>query len=285
MKSSVKLVALIVVALVGFAQAQNPKPNQKQKKDQDLPDVSLQIPEDTRPEVKAILKANAIALSSKKVTQRVKAAIVLGELGEGAKPARGLLCLAMLDPSPAVRVAAADALKSVDPKMQYLAVALLIEQDTLKQLELLTKVEKLEEDGQPLSPLVAYRALQSARKKSSFLTRELTVLSHIAKSDLVACSMIASALDNLDQDVRKTALEALARMKHGGLATLKMVSLLAKDTPSNRIVAIKALTAVADRKNEEVIAVAIAAQRYHDDEAVRKAVEEGLNKLQNKKEE
>src|SRR5262249_17989471 len=89
---------------------ERPRTNTKQpKKGDDLPDVSLQIPEETRPEVKAILKANAISLSSRTAAERVKAAQVLGELGEQGKPARGLLCRAMLDPVTNVRVAAADA--------------------------------------------------------------------------------------------------------------------------------------------------------------------------------
>src|SRR5262249_24690500 len=102
-----------------------PQPPKKEKKDEDLPEVSLQVPEETRPEVKAPIRANTNeVLSAKKAADRVKAAQVLGELGEQGKPARGVLCRAMLDPSADVRVAAADALKSIDPRIQFLAVAL-----------------------------------------------------------------------------------------------------------------------------------------------------------------
>src|SRR5439155_9665688 len=97
---------------------------------------SLVIPEDTRPEIRAILKENAANLRSNSVSARVKAAQVLGELKEEGKAVRRLLCQAMLDPYETVRVAAADALKNIDPKMQYLALSLCSEFNTGKRFQL-----------------------------------------------------------------------------------------------------------------------------------------------------
>jgi hypothetical protein len=281
MKGIPLLTAGLCLALVSPAYPQAPKA--KQPKKDDLPDVALVIPEDARPEVKAIIKANVIALHSRRAPERFKAAQVLGELGETGKPVRGLLCAAMLDPAPDVRVAAADALKNIDPKMQYLAVTLMTEKSTTRLLELFGKIQNLEDDGEPLAPLVAYGAIVSAAGDNNYLLGpELTALSHIARNDLPSCRLIASALANQNATIRATALRCLPRMKHAKLAVRDVLALLKTDTPANRVAAIETLTALADDSTEEVIAETIVAQRYHEDETVRKAVEAGLNKLQNK---
>src|SRR5207302_807006 len=96
MKSSVLLTGVLAVALFVSVTA-NAQKSKQGKKGQELPDVALVIPEDTRPEVRAIIKENVINLRSKKASERRKAAEVLGELKEAGKPVRGLLCLTMLD--------------------------------------------------------------------------------------------------------------------------------------------------------------------------------------------
>lgn len=260
----------------------------QQKRDDDVPDVSLVPPEETSSAVKAIIKANAIALHSKRASERIQAAQVLGGLGEAGKPARRLLCAAMLDPVSAVRVAAADALKNIDPKMHYLAVVLSTEQvatgnDVTRVVTLLKKIQKLEEDGEPLAPLVAFVAKFAANNGVyDLFTTALTTLTHIGKRDLSSYRVIASTLTSRDALVRAIALRELGRMKHGKLAVPRILVLLKLDTPANRIAAIEALTTLADESTEEIIADAIATQRYHGDEAVRRAVEVALNKLENK---
>jgi hypothetical protein len=270
----------LVFASPAFPQA----PKGKQPKKDDLPNVSLVVPEDARPEVKAIIKANALSLLSARASERLKAAHVLGELGEAGRPVRGLLCRAMLDPVPEVRVAAADALKSIDPKMQYLAVTLAMEKDTARLKDLLGKIQKLEDDGEPLAPLVAYGVILSAttNNEAGLLIPQLDALSHIARNDMVAYKLIASALANEDAEIRAAGLRAMSRMKHGKLALRDILKLLKTDTPANQVAAIQALTTLADESTQEIIAAAIAAQRYHDEESVRKAVDTALNKLRSK---
>jgi hypothetical protein len=270
-------------------QQEKPKPDDppkaipgQAKNGDDLPDVSLQIPEETRPEVKAILKANASALSSRQSSERVKAAEVLGELGEQGKPARGPLCRAMLDRVRAVCEAAADALKKIDPKMQYLAVTLLAEKDPFRLMSLLREIQKLEDDGEPLAPLVAHGVKVSAvNNVPGLLALELETLSHIGRNDLPSFKLVLAALSNQDAQIRVIALQGLARMKHGKLAVRKILTLLKTDIPGIRVAAIKVLTVLADESTEEIIAAAIAAQRYHEAEIVRQAVEVALNKLEN----
>lgn len=280
------LIAIAWFAGAGFVRAQAVRSKEIQKRDSELPDVTLVIPDETRPEVKAILKENAITLASSKWSDRSKAAQVLGELGEAGKPARGLLCRAMLDRVPQVNVAAADALKKIDPKIQYLAVALLTEEGGAKRKEIFDKIGTMEDEAQPLSPLVAHSAFLSAAKGdrgTDALSQEVGVLSRIAKNDLAACKIVASALNNSSGEVRRSAIESLRGMKHGGLAVSKLITLLKTEMTTNRIVVIKTLTIIADKKTEEIIAAAIGAQRYHKEESIRKAVEEALNKLENKK--
>jgi HEAT repeat protein/phage FluMu protein Com len=257
-------------------------------KDDDLPDVALVPPEETSPEMKAFLRAAAVGLSSGKASERIKAAQTLGELGEQAKPARRLLCAAMLDPVVAVRVAAADALKNIDPKMHYLAVVLANEkvgswEDASRVATLLGKIQKLEDDGEPLAPLVAYVVKFSASNGTNqLLLTALTTLSRIGRKDLSSYRVVASALTHRDPFIRTIALRGLVRMKHGKLAVSRILALLRIDLPVNRIAAIEALVVLADESTEEIIAEAIAAQRYHNDEGVRRAVETALNKLENK---
>jgi len=143
--------------------------------------------------VKAIIRANALALYSKRPSERIQAARVLGGLGEEGKPARRLLCGAMLDPVIDVRVAAADALKNIDPKMHYLAVVLATEKvatnlDSAHVVTLLGKIQRLEEDGEPLAPLVSYVVKFAASNgANTLLTTALTTLSRIGRKDRIAC--------------------------------------------------------------------------------------------------
>jgi HEAT repeat protein len=268
----------------GKPASRNPSEDRK-KKQQDLPDVSLVIPEETRPEVKAIIKANVASLSSTRASERVKAAQVLGELGEQGKPVRRPLCRALLDPTSAVRVAAADALKNIDPRMQHLAVAFMTTSARAgKQAvdpQLLEKIRQLGDDAEPLTPLVVRSARLSAAAGDPALADTLTTLSYIASNDHRVYKLIVLALSNPGEDVRYSALEALVRMKHARLAVRQIIRRLRTDTPRNRVAAIKALTVLSDPSTEEMVAGAIAGQRYHEDESVRHAVEVALNKLQN----
>jgi HEAT repeat protein len=262
----------------------------RQKQDGGVPDVSFGgVPAETSGAVKATIRANTLALFSKRASERMEAAKVLGGLGEEGKPARRSLCAAMLDPVIAVRVAAADALKNIDPKMHYLAVVLATEKvanksDADRVAKLLEKKQKIEEDGEPLTPLVIFVVKYAAAsyELKPLLITSLGTLSRIGRKDLSSYRVMATALTNRDEQVRAVALRGLARMKHGKLAVSRILALMRIDVPDNRIAAIEALTALADESTEEILADAIAAQRYHDDEKVRRAVESALNKLENK---
>lgn len=164
MRASTVISAVLCLAITGAAAGQGGGVSTKAKEtknDDELPDVGLQIPEETRPEIKALIKAQVLALSSRKPSERVKAAQVLGELGEQGKPVRGLLCNALLDRSPTVRVAAADALKNIDPKIQFLAVKFLNMESRNERMELLKQFQRLKQDGEPLLPLVIHSAKSS----------------------------------------------------------------------------------------------------------------------------
>lgn len=258
------------------------------KKDDDVPDVSLAPPEEGSTEIKALVRVHSLALFSKKSSERIQAARALGGLGEQGMTARRHLCAAMLDPVVEVRVAAADALKSIDPKMHYLAVVLALEKiefysDISRIDHLLNKIQKLEEDGEPLTPLVAQIISFTAKTGAhALLLTSLTTMTRIGRRDLFSYRVVFSALNNRDPAVRAVALRGLARMKHGKLAVPKILSILRVETPANRIAALDTLAELADESTEEIIAEAISKQRYHADEDVRRAVDAALNKLENK---
>jgi HEAT repeat protein len=263
------------------------KGKQPKEKD-DLPDPSLVPPQETPRGVKTILQANEIALRSKRASERIQAAQVLGGLGEEGKPARRLLCAAMLDPVVEVRVAAADALKNIDPKIHYQAVLLATEKVTtadevVRLVRLLEKIQKQEEDGEPLAPLVIFVIkIASSNGADALRNTSLTTLTHIGRKDLASYLVIAKALTDRDPAIRSIALRGLPRMKHGKLAVPKLLALLRVDLPALRIATIETLTDLADESTEEIIYEAIRAQRYHNDESVRTAVDTALNKLENK---
>jgi HEAT repeat protein len=258
-------------------------------KEDDVPDVALVPPEETSTEMKRFIRVTALALSSPRASERLQAARTLGELGEQAREARRPLCAAMLDSHTAVRVAAADALKSIDPRMHYLAVVLATEKvtnesDANRVAALLKRIQNLDDDGEPLAPLVAYVVkFSAANGTNDLLITSLTTLSRVGRKDLSSFRVVASALGHRDHYVRTIALRGLARMKHGKLAVARILALLRIDIPVNRVAAIETLVAVADESTEEIIAEAIHAQRYHNDEIVRRAVEAAENKLENKK--
>jgi hypothetical protein len=278
-------------------QADKPKEvnrdEERKKKEPDLPDVSFVVPEETRGELKAIIKREANNLRSRNSSERRKAAEVLGELGPDGKPVRGLLVRAMLnryEPDTTVQFAAGDALKKIDPRAQFLAVSLIKDEQPSERIKLLRSVQRLGDEGEPLSILVAECATRSAasnRNRSSndvaILSQALTTLSHIASKDRGACRFIAWDLGNPSETVRRSAIEGLARMKHGGLEISKLMDLLVRDVPENQVAVIQTLVALADKTTEQAIARVVARQRYHRDERVRRAVEEGLNKLRNRR--
>jgi HEAT repeat protein len=108
------------------------------------------------------------------------------------------------------------------------------------------------------------------------LAQELTTLSLIAKKDRGAYRLVSSALANDSAVVRRSAIQALPRMKHGSLAVPGLIALLKTD-PENLTATVESLVLLADQSTEERIADAIASFRYHQSAAVRKAVDEALN--------
>lgn len=275
--------AIAILSSTSWAQTAKPKaktPPQKQKQPDDLPDVALEIPTDTPPGVKAIMADKAAVLQDRKSkpSERAKACQVLGELGEQGKPGRRVLCRAMLDASPAVSEAAADALKKIDPGIQKWAVELVIGQENREQT--LGGVEKLEDKGEPLTPLVLhFTGTAHVAGKVRVLRQGLITLCHIAPGDLTAYDLMVWALAHPDPPVRGIAIEALARMKHGRKAVPKLIVLLKGDRSDNQLRAMRTLTALADETNEESIISAVTSIRFHKDAVVRQAVDDALNKL------
>src|SRR5262249_38657843 len=143
------------------------------------------------------------------------------------------------------------------------AVTLMMEKDAVRGMELLGKIQKLEDDGEPITPLILH-GVKVNPGNSRLLASELTTLSHIARNDLQAYKVVASGLANQHEEVRLAALEALSRMKHGNLAVPTILRLLKADSAEIREASIAALTELAEESTEEQITEAIATQRYHD---------------------
>jgi hypothetical protein len=241
--------------------------------------------------------------NSPSASQRAKAARTLGKLGPEARAVRGLLVYRMLnrnERNEEVRVAAADALKNVDPRMHYLAVDLLTEKNPFAIRALLDKVQALKEDAYPLSPIIADFIYRLSESQSAVVPRQqpfieaaadlavaLTVLSHIATQNEPAYKLIASKLKNPADAVRHSAIEGLARMKHGASAVKTLIGMLnpRAEKPPNLIAVIETLVILAEPSTDEDIQKAInrAEVKYHTDKSVRSAVEKAENDLENKR--
>lgn len=278
------LKVLSIIALASLID--NPSPQAKKKTE--APDVSLVIPAETRPEIKAILNRAASDMRSADAKTRIRGAQMVGELKEEGKPIRQILCRRMLDPVPSVRVAAADALREIDPEIQRMAVDLTAARPETVTSRMLREVAKNGDAAEPLMPIIRNLADLWAASNARPSTREemlnecITTLAAISPNDITVYRYLATALDNPDVDIRANAIQALMRMKHRVNAVPRLLGLLKADPPT-RILVVQALAILADSSNEEVIEAGISKYRYDEKPEVRQAVEKAMNDLKQKK--
>ena len=174
----------------------------------------------------------------------------------------------------------------IDPKIQSLAVELalhypLYDPQAPNPAPIYEQIIPLEEEAEALTPLLLYSIkLSETHGNVQALCGQLDVLGHIAKDDELAYKAMLASLDQGDAGVRLHALKALAGMKQGPSAVPKIIKLLDRDQPKNRVAAIEALSRLANPSNKEAILEAVRKQRYNPDPDVRKAEEVGMLMLE-----
>jgi hypothetical protein len=225
-------------------------------------------------------------LKSKVANDRIRAAKALGELGPKANPAKHALCAAMVDTETKVREAAADALKSVDPDLQKLAVAIAVNSD-FKAIE---TAGKLKEEGESLTPLILALAKRLSAKtilptdnQAQALGVTIRALAGIAPDDTDVNKLIIATLTNTNDHVRGVAIDVVLDLKNKKQAVKSLILIAKTDNAPFRVKAIDKLVVLVEEDNEGAIAKAINAMRFDKSPEVRQAVEQAMEKLKPKK--
>ncbi|HJT78376.1 MAG TPA: hypothetical protein VJ739_14325 [Gemmataceae bacterium] len=248
--------------------------------------------------IQSLLKTYMSSLRSRNFSERLKAAEGIGELGPKAKPARRALCEAMLDPNQRVRTAAADALKRVDPEMAELAISIYVN----FSVEAIGKAGQLKEDGEPLTPLVLEFAKQLAtgtrgprdvgRGAGPPLPTCLVTLANIARQDEEANRLMIGLITFQNaryhafwgpyEPVHHAAIVAVRDMKNAKRALAPLLVAARTDSETNRLEAIRSLEAIYDENNDKAIRQVLESMRFDKSEAIRKAVEDFMQRLKEK---
>lgn len=264
---------------------------------------------DPPPDVKAQIKLHTTTLhTSKKSAERAKAAAALGALGAPGKLACRDLCQAMMDSSPAVRTAAADALQKIDEPLYKLATAIFINVD----VKVIMEVQKEGAKAEPLTPLILKVAGNSLLPVPSMAGRGdgngisqcvkiyrecIVALSEIATSDPGANKLLIGSinfqlplqaapnkdfqklLQNESWGVRALAIRCVVKMANVKQAFKQLSIVASSDVSKNRIAAIALLAEIVDNDNKATIKKTLEAIRFDADPNVRQAVDAALKKL------
>lgn len=236
------------------------------------------------PEVRAVLRIARKQLADPtKPSERVLGADAIGELGPKGRSARRDLCKAMLDVSPKVRTAAADALKKVDREMAEAAIAIAVNLD----IGVVQAIASQGAAAEPLTPLV----LSLANRRSEGLAVCITTLSKIAPDDDAANKFVIQAISyggpslpksNAHELVRLAAVTAIRGMSHGKLAIQPLMWVAKGDSATNRLAAIATLEAVHDETAAKAVVKFLESMRYDARPEVRKAVEAAVERIKKK---
>lgn len=223
-------------------------------------------------------------LKNTKPATRAKAAKAIGEVGADARPALRPLVAAMLDPSPAVRVAAADAVKAIDRETGERALNFLLNPTGY----MFEQTAQLGRAAEPLLPIILfYGRTQTFKGKPipqckvgawamlkaavSISPRDpdvqAFVLSYIAKpihEDALLVALEAAPDVSDKAAMRRHVIALLGGKQFSSLATIRTVTLLA---------------GIADGESKDAIRKAIESHRFNTSPGVRKAVDDALAQL------
>lgn len=246
------------------------------------------------PEIKAILSKLHTELKSKTPKVRAAAYTAIGELGDKAHGERRTLCQGLLDANPMVQTAAADALKKVDEPLSKTALALVIDKD-MKQVQWAHDNPK---KAGPLVPLL----FSLTASLSPMASREPPVdgagaAKHgEARRDFRACvaalvavepdgpevnKAVISMLGNPRADNREAALGHVLALKNKKLALSPVLTLAgnAKETPKNRVLAIKLVPDLVDENTTPNAVKSLEALRFEQNAEIREAIADSVKKL------
>lgn len=239
--------------------------------------------DDMAPETRALITKTLADLKSKSASVRVTAYQTLGDLGPKAKGQRRVMCEGLLDAVPAVRAAAADALKKVDEPIHRMAMAIGINKDFSE----VHRAGQLGPAAEPLTPLLIQLVQMGAGAASrdefkDRMTRaqvELTTctatLARIAPDDPAVNQAVINMLDNPSMHLRAAALRDVSRLKNRKLALPAVLRVAAaiQNRPETRAAAVLAVPELVDENSTPAARKAVELLRFDVDSAVRDAVD------------
>lgn len=241
------------------------------------------------PEVRAIASKLKDDLKSKTAGVRASAYKAMGELGDKGRSLRRTMCEGMLDKNDAVKTAAADALKQVDPDMAKLALGIYINRD----IRAVAEAGDLGEKGEPLTPLVfalatSYSPMASApgltfeqREARRHLIICVNALVAIAPADLAVNKAVITMLSNPVPDLRAGAVGKVTLLKNRKAALPALLNLAASpaEPVPTRVTALTSVPDCVDENTREAARKRVEALRFDQQPLVRDAVDNVLKKL------
>jgi hypothetical protein len=227
------------------------------------------------PTEKTQLKALMKKLESKKSAERKQAAESLREMGQRAQEALRPLCRAMLDKSPEVSAAAADAVERIDPQLHKVALSLILDVFKGGALE---RARKLQGYGEPLAPILLQLAATTG--ELSILKSTLEVLTEIAPEDPEVAGLARLLLRHTHVTIRDAAVTQLRGLKHARVAVGELLRMARGEVvESIRIDAIQTLGEIADAGTAPEIVKTLMGLRFDPSPPIRDAVRKALERI------
>jgi HEAT repeat protein len=241
------------------------------------------------PETAAVI----VDLKSKALSTRLKAMERLAGLGAKGRPAAGPLCEVLFDAAPAVRSAALEALRQVNPDLHRPVARLL---DPLTETELanpgrsgrgaaVRKLGRLGPAGKPAAAVLIFYKQQLSQAGAmkypigQHVRLVVAALAKVAADDPAVTKLLAGWLAQEPEPASRVAVaRALAKMKDGKDASAALAVALRSDPEAQvRVAAAQALGQIGSEAKGAL--QALAAARTDPANAVRQAAQEALAKI------
>lgn len=270
-------------SVVPMEKPAGPKPSPKVEIEDDQiripPPPTAKAPEtkESDEKSKALLRTLGKSLKSPNITDRINACNAIMELGEKARPATRLLCEAILDNNPKVRLAASDALEKVNPNLHAVAVPLIIDKAVEQRIEALRKLHTMSGDASPAIPLVLWYGQHQQDGAGLLVVKTLSAIG--ASDPLVTRQFSIALLNDKEPLIRKEIAKSLPMMA----GAKQYVNSLSQSARSDRDdgVRIASIIALGDIGPDAKSAVKILKQLKTDSSAgVRDAAAKSLARIE-----
>lgn len=218
---------------------------------------------------------------SPKSTDRAFALSVMGLMGPEARPATREICEGFLDPSPAVRRAAALAIPLVNPAIADTIITIQQSDSYRRRLQAILQLAKLGDDAASAVPIVLAFMEQARPEDQAAVVNALATVG-VRDPDL-AKRFATWALGHRNPAVRQAALAALPRLPDAQDTIPLFLNNIGPDRDNaTRLIAIAALTALGSG-NRDVLQALENLSRTTASPQIKRAADAALSRLQQSK--